>query len=74
MVASLAARKRAQVRLCRQRKREGLVRLTVWVDEADLIGQLRLAHFIDENARDPEGPELQALLQKVVELWIYPPV
>jgi hypothetical protein len=51
---------------------EGIGPLTVEVDEANLIGVLRLAGFIAEDERDPEYAELERLLQRVIELWIAP--
>jgi hypothetical protein len=75
MASSPAARQKstAAARLCRQRQRDGLVRLAIWVDEVNMIETLRIAQFIGPDERDPEQSELEKLLEHVLRLWIAPP-
>jgi hypothetical protein len=73
MTPATRKRRNAQIELCRQRQAEGKVRLAVVVDEVALIEVLRIAGFIEPAASDPEKPELQALLERVIQLWIEPP-
>jgi hypothetical protein len=49
------------------------VRLSVVVDEVNLVEVLRLAGFIEPDARDPDPPELARLLEHVLRLWCEPP-
>ena len=67
------AKANAQVKLCRQRKRDGLRRYTVVVNEVHLLGVLRLAGFIGPWDRDPEHKQVQELLQSVIDTWVEPP-
>jgi hypothetical protein len=64
---------REHVRLCRERQAAGMIKLTAWVVEADLVEVLRRAEFIRPEASDPEYRELLALFQHVVDLWLEPP-
>jgi hypothetical protein len=73
MSPAVRARKNAEVRRCRARKREGKVRLSVTVTEAHLLGVLRISGWLGPDDRDPERRQLEELLQTVVDTWITPP-
>jgi hypothetical protein len=73
MTEAQRAKAREQERRCRQRAREGMVRLAVWVDEVELIGRLRMSGWVEEHSRDPDKPELEKLLQLVVDTWLEVP-
>ena len=67
------AKANAQVRLCRARKKAGLTPYTVWARDEDLLAVMRMAQFIGEFDSDPEHAEVEALLQRAVDLWLAPP-
>ena len=67
------AKANEQVARCRARKRDGLRRYTIVVNEVNLLGVLRLAGIIDPYDRDPEHERIQELLQSVIDTWVEPP-
>ena len=68
-----AEKRNAQIRLSRQRQRDGLVVLKVVVHEEHLLDTLRLAGSIGEFNADPSKEELERIVEYAIQLWITPP-
>jgi hypothetical protein len=71
MSARRTDRQRAEVRRCRQRQRDGIIRITIFARETDLVAVLVSAELLQPGA-DHDRSAIQDAVQRAVDLWTEP--